>query len=762
MMRLALLAILAVVPSAPRAQEASGAKPVVWGSIHGIVRDEITRRGVVGAEVRLPALGRSTRSDSGGRFTLDSIPEGYWPLRLAASYFQAQEVTVRVTRAPVQLDVLLGRLQQLPRVKVLAPGEDSTGARHAHRLFDTVVLPAVTTLAARQIRDMPTLVEPDVIRSLQSLPGGVVLNDLNAQLYVRGGAPDQNLILLDGAPVFGAYHMFGMAGVFNPDAVERVEFQRGLQAARYGGALSSVIDIAQRDGGEASFAEAGLSFTSLRLSGGGRGAGDRVGWMAAGRRTHVDAFIGTDMPMAYRDAQTRITFAPDSSNRFALSAFTSSDRFGFGTNDPQVLQSGWTNAVASLGWKRSAEHWNTSMNLWGSGFDARIDVHGDISTNRTASAVRNVGVRAESERALAGGLWRAGADLQHFKVRLSGSEIPGGYFFGSIDQSYALPALYTEWDRAFGRFRLAPGLRASYRSGLREPLLLEPRVGVRATITPSTAFSVGLSRSYQYMSTLRDERRVLPGPSIWFAHPDGAPASQSDAVTAELEIWRGMTWQLTAGAYLKQFSDVAHWRPVAVRDLASVSYDDGSARGLELSLRRYGDRVNGWVGYTLSRTQFTDAITGARYDAPWDRRHAANAALSVRVRSRLHLSAQGNYGTGHPFWPFLGDVVAPHFQPFEGTLESTRTVPLWGPDQQRHEPYVRLDLGMRTSFGVRDATVEPYLNLQNVAGRPNVLYYEAKSAYGPGPNGPVRLDAVLRPIAMPAVMLPTLGFNIRF
>jgi len=755
-----MVTLLVATPCLLRAQEPTVAT-TVWGAVQGVVRDEVTRRGLARAEVSLPALARATRTDSVGRFTFDSVPEGYFQLRVTAPSFQQQEVTVRVTSAAVQLDVMLQRLQQLPRVKVLAPGQDASEADHARRLSESFVLPAVTTLGARQIRNLPTLVEPDVIRALQSMPGGVVLNDLNAQLYVRGGAPDQNLVLLDGAPVFGAYHLFGMAGVFNPDGVANVEFYRGMQSARHGGALSSVIDIAQRDGSE-SFAEGGLSFTSLRFAGGGRTMDDRVTWMAAGRRTHVDAFVGATMPMAYRDAQTRVTFAPDSSNLFALSAFASSDRFRLGTDDPQVLQSAWANTVASLSWKRSTGAWMTTTQLWGSGFDATIDPRGDVTTGRTESVVRNVGMRSEAERTLAGGRWRAGLDLQHFNLRLTGSRVPGGYFTGAIAQSYAMPALYSEWDRAFGRVRIAPGLRASYRSGLNEPLLVEPRLGVRATITPAIALSAGVSRSYQHMSTLRDERRVLPGPSIWFAHPDGAPASRSDALTAELEMWRAMTWQLTLGAYLKQLSDVAQWKPVAVRDLASVSYDDGSARGLELGLRRYGDRVSGWVGYSLSRTQFTDAVTGAAYDAAWDRRHSMNAALSMRVRQRLQLSAQGSYGTGHPFWPFLGDVLAPHFQPFEGILQSTRTVPLWGPYQQRHEPYLRLDLGMRTSFRVRGAMIEPYLNLQNVAGRPNVLYYEAKPEYDYGPDGPVQRGVVLRPIATPSVMLPSFGFNFRF
>jgi hypothetical protein len=607
------------------------------------------------------------------------------------------------------------------------------------------------------MRAMPTAVEPDVMRTLQGMNGGVVLNDLNAQLYVRGGAPDQNQVLLDGAPVFGAYHMFGMAGAFNPDAVRRVDFYRGQQSARHGGALSSVIEVEQRDG-STPFLEGGLSFMGARFAGGGRTLDDRLSWMLATRRTHVDAFMGKEMPVAYRDAHLRLGFAADSVQELVLSGFASSDRFAFGNKDPDGLQSAWSNAVGSLRWSRALREWQVGSTAWASNYRASMYMGGDDQASRTDDDVMSLGVRADAARSLAAGRARVGLEVHRLSVELRGAKLDGGYFTGVFRRARFASSVHAEWDRGIGRARLVPALRASLLGGVP---VLEPRIAARVSVTNALTLSVGAARSFQDMSTLRDERHVLPGPAMWFVHPDGAPVSRSDAFTAELELWRGSRWQLTVAGYHKQLHDVPQWRPIGVRDLTGVSYDDGSARGIELGVRRHGDRVSGWASYTLAHTRFSNAATGAEYDAPWDRRHSANMAVLWRVMSRLQLSAQGYVGSGHPFWPFLGDVLSPTLEPLHGTLESTRTVPLWGTQQMRHVAYGRVDVGARTSFSVAGARVEPYLNLQNLSRRPNVLYYEIRGPYS-WPNITSADEARLRPIAMPAFVIPTFGFNLFF
>jgi hypothetical protein len=393
--------------------------------------------------------------------------------------------------------------------------------------------------------------------------------------------------------------------------------------------------------------------------------------------------------------------------------------------------------------------------LWGSRYAGELRVGGAPGPAVSGSRVTAGGARLEAARAAL----RAGVDVELGRIALEGPESQGGYLFGSATRDYVLPALYAEGDRSLGRLRLSPGLRLLYDARERT-LLPEPRLAARVQLTQRHALTVALTRAHQMLSTLRDERTTLPGAPFWFVHPDGAPTSRTDGVSVDLDGWLGGGWSARLGTYARRFDDVPHWRPVGVRDLASVSYDDGGAIGGEISLRRYGERASGWIGYTVSRVRFTDAATGRRYLAPWDRRHSANAALMVRPLPRLQLATRADYGSGHPIWPFAGDVVSPRLEPFLGTLEATYLVPLWGEEQYLLPSYFRIDLGMRTHVTVWGARVEPYLNLQNLTKRRNVIFYRLRSV-GPTDERPAAAPQLL-PTTAYGIPLPTFGFDVRF
>jgi hypothetical protein len=650
---------------------------------------------------------------------------------------------------------------------VHAARDETPEEAHTRELFERNVIPGTTTLSRTEMRAIPTAVEPDVLRSLQALPGMVAINDLDAQLYVRGGSADQNLFLLDGAPVYGAYHLFGMNGVFNSDAVENVDFFRGTRPARYGGALSSVVAIEQRQGDDAG-TEGGLSLLGARLAQRGSFAGDRARWMVAGRRTLTDAILKDRLPFAFYDAQARLDLAPGRGHQLGLSAFTSSDRFHmfFGGGGSE-LASRWSNATGSLRWRSPRwMGWTASSSLWASGYDAAFRVGVDSVAPRTTDRLRAGGARFELERGTLGASLRAGAELERMHTVLAGETLDGTYFFGTADREYTRPIVWLDGERRIGPLRVAPGIRV-----VRTPsggTLAEPRVGVRAQFSDDVSLTVGASRDHQLLSTLRDERTVLPGPPLWFVHPDGAPISRADALTAELTAWMGKGWSWTVGAYDRRFTDAAHWRPEGVRDLSSISYDDGTAVGVELGVRRFGQRLGGWIGYGLNRTVFTDARTGERYSSIADRRHSVNAALVYRTARRLSISAQGVYGSGLPFWPMIGDIMGPQFEPFEvftRGFTTGRKLDVWAGKQIRMPQYARIDLGVRRSFALRGATLEPYLSVQNAAARPNVMYYELDKPepqiFGPG-NQVAPRPGMLRPVSMPWTVLPTIGFDVRF
>lgn len=724
-------------------------------TIVGSVRNEGSGVGVVGASVSITALDRVARTDTIGGFVLDSIPPGTWRVAASAKGFYAHEVDVLVPATGlVRLNIQLRPVpQQLEEIEVRSSQRARTEGERARELFDSHLLPAATTVARREMRALPTIVEPDVLRTLQTLAGGVVLNDLDAQLYVRGGAPDQSAFFLDGARVFAPHHMFGMQGVFNPDAVERIDFYRGALPVRYSGVLSAIVELEQADGDSLTSVDAGISMVGGRFAARGAGPNDRWRWAIGGRRTHADLAFGNSIPYAYQDAQTRLTFSPAPSHSVTASAFTSSDRFRLDIDEADLpsMHSSWANASGSLRWIWRRDGWSTTSTAWGSRYRAVIHTGQAAAARTTSDLVHVAALRVDVQHVTGASIRRFGAELERGDVDLDGSQIPGGYFDDRVRARILRPATYAEYDRRIGRARVSAAARGRRRSTGPGTLLFEPEVSARVQLTDDVSLTTGVTRAYQDLSMLREERHVLPGPPLWFVHPGDQPVSRADGATIELDMWRGSTWNVVASAYSRRMQDVPHWRPAGPRTLASISWDDGRADGLELGVRRFGQRTSGWFGYSIGHSRFTHAPDGSRYDPTWDRRHAASATLLATPWSRVQLSLQTQYGTGRPFWPIVGRTFAPTLDPVTGgTIVGTTHI--YGSTQLRHHAYARTDVGARTSFHALGAAFEPYVNLQNVNRRPNVMYYE----------GPIGGNGIMRPAAMPNFFLPTIGLDVRF
>lgn len=744
----ALLATL-FTPGGGNAQQGSG--PLQGRVVDAERGTPITGVAIEGGRGRVRA---TTGAD--GTFSLAGIPDGAVHVRAWRLGYVAVDTTVNAGAGAVVRIAL--RERPVALLPLTVRGERPTGGAAAERaLFEREVQPGVVGLSGREIRSIPALAEPDVLRSLQALPGVVALNDLNAELHVRGGAPDQNLYYLDGARIFAPYHMFGVFGAINPDAVERVEFFRGALPARYGGALSSVVEIEQQGASGGDRFAGGVSLLGARFATKGSSEGGNARWLLAGRRSHVDLVYGDDPPYALYDVQGSVSVGGRTGHRVQASGFASSDRFRmFFANSTGDLHSNWRNGAGSLRWGwNGGGSWSLAATAWGSRYRSEITLGDGPDSPATTDAVDAAGVRFEvSRRGEESGL-RMGIEAEGGRVELAGADEPGTYFVGRVEDDYALPAAYVEAERWLGRLRLSPGLRVTF-DGHSAEALVQPRLAGRMDLGSGVALTVGAGRTYQLLSALRDEHNSVPGPPLWFVHPKGAPTSATDQVSAAVEGWIGRAWSYSAGAYARSFRDIPRWSPTGSRDLGSLGYDDGSAVGLEVSGRRHAGRLTGWAGYGFGRARLAEGGTGVEYAAAWDRRHSLDAAAFLRLGRRLSLSGRMVYGSGLPFRPFAGYLATPRLEPLLGATTFEGAVPIFAREQQRYPAYFRLDAGLRRPFQVRGATVEPFLSVQNLTGRANVLYY--RPAISAGSRQPV-----LSPVtALPLTTMPSLGIDVRF
>lgn len=726
-----------------------------------IVMDRETTAPVTLASVEAMGVFRETDQDGRanlpvgtGRQRIAVRRIGFAPFDTIASVSQPTTVEIWLTPRPLDLDPLTARARR-----------EEGGAARERALFNREPVPGVVGVSRLEMRELPMLGEVDVLRALQALPGVMPANDLSARIHVRGGGPDQNVYLLDGARIFAPYHMFGIFGAFNADGIGRAELYRGSLPARYGGGLSSVVELDHRSGsGTGVEGAGGIGMLGARVLLTGPFSVAKGSWMVAARRTHadlvLDRYSDRGFPYAFWDADAHVTVRPTPAHRIRTSFFGSQDRFRmFLEYVSDHMTSRWENAVGSVQWDWTIGHGlGLRTVVWGSRYDGGLAIGGGVerptSTNNVAVAGLAVTLSSHGEL---GGI-RTGLDLETGRMALHGGVGPGGLFEGDTSSPYQTVAAFVETDRWLGPLRLGPGLRieAFPATGA---VRLAPRLYGRLHVGEAVVLTAGVTRSHQVASTLRDDRYPLPGPPFWFAHDGGMPVSRSDAATVAVEGWLGQEWSFELSTYVRSLVDIPRWRPIGSRTLEGLDFDDGSAEGLSVSIRRHAGRLTGWVGYEGSRVRFEEADTGRRYSPPWEHRNTLEAAVSARVFKQATISSRATFSTGAPFWPETGIVSTWRFDPIRGAIRNGGGYPTWSTEQMRLPEYFRADVSVRWPFQVGQAVMEPYLRLLNITGRQNVLYYRLANTWSPQSPGSRLYPELQLPIP---VAFPSLGLDVRF
>lgn len=764
-MSLRSLVLVAVLASGP-VSVAAQAEP---DTVRGRVIDGGTGRAVSGALVRSMPGAHATETDSVGAFELATSPGGAARLSVSAYGYETldtllsrplpNDLRVSLEPVPVRLRPLTVQASRIPR----------DGPSRERALFDREVTPGVVGMGAPEMREAPVAVEPDVLRSLQALPGVVALNDLAAQLHVRGGGADQNAFYLDGARVFAPYHTFGLFGAFNTEAIDRTEMYRGAFPARFGGALSSVVDVRQRVGVDQVDNEetpnpegaGGLSLMGARLAVRGSDPSAGLHWGIGARRTHADLTLGSftapdEFPFRFHDVQGRMELER-SESRLAISGFHSSDRFRMFLDEAEGgLRSSWANRAGSLQWNTPlGTDWELTAVGWASGYEGDLSVGDPGVAQATSSDVSAVGLRLGAARRGELGGFRTGLDMEWTRASLVGSPDSVGYVVGEDRSRVLRSALYFEGDRWLGPLRLSPGIRGILQSS-GPSVLLEPRLAARLHVAPDLALTVGWSRTHQPLFALRDDRYLLPGAPLWMDASRGgdAPPSRADGATISLEGWSARTWSFEVTGYHRKFRALPRWRPEGRRDLDQVRFDDGRAWGGEVFVRRHEGVVTGWLGYSIAGVRMESSASADEYRAAWDRRHAVDATALLRPGESFSLSLRLTYGSGLPFWPPAGTVDGRRYDPILGQTAQGDAYPVWADSQSRFPSYLRLDVGARMPFRVGGLRVEPYLSVLNATNHGNVLFYETGQA---APDGP----PVLRP-TLQLPFIPIIGFDLSF
>ncbi len=759
------------------------------GAVEGRVRDD-EGSAVHGADVRLTqgaTLARAARTDRLGFFRLPDVPPGTYTIR--AGGFGYAELSQ-------PLSVLAGQVVEvalvLPRRAVELEGITVGAERSRERIrFEEVGGATIREMDLVELKKVPGIAEADPLRAVEVLPGVVSTSDFSAAFHVRGGSQDQNLVLLDGVPVFSPFHLGGFFSVFNADMLDRAELQSGGFSAEHGGRVSSVLRIESDPGDGDLSVDGGVSLLASRVavSGGAPRAMARalglgnLHWRGAARRSYFDWLLepAFEFPYHLQDFQGVAEGWTTGGDRIRVIAYTGDDVLDFTRLDaedfPLRIQWGWGNDVAGVRWTRP-RHGGGSME-WGvsrSGFSTDL-AFPDFDDTRFRSGVSQLQGRFDWEMRPSPFLrLKVGAGAE--RMAYHNLTATGGTEFGRGEGTGMLLGAYGQatWSRP-REWLVETGLRVDRWSPDPGVPVVEtaPRLAVKRFFAGGDgALKAAVGRYTQYVHSLRDEELPL-GLDIWVLAGERVPPVVSDQIQGGLEGYLGEDWFVSLEAYRRSFRGVAKFNPADDPNdpLDDILRGTGRSWGADLLVRKGQGAVGGWlaISFLKARRTFPDALSAelsppeVTYPPVFDRRLDADLVLRYPLPWGWEGGLRWNVGTGTPYTRALGAYAAytPRFVNREGRLEWAGSgdesddfggyaVFLGDRNGSRYPMYHRLDLSARKTVRKSWGTIVPYVDVVNTYNRRNVLFYFFEYSERP----PVRSGVSMFPF------LPTIGVEVHF
>ncbi|MEM8484993.1 MAG: TonB-dependent receptor [Bacteroidota bacterium] len=746
-------------------------------TISGFIRDARTGEALLYATVYDRNAEAGVTSNAYGFYSL-TLKEG--PVSLVSSYVgyekelfdfdlnQDRTLDISLTPASLGLDTLV----------VIGEVEAS---------IDERTQMSMVRLPVEQVQDMPALLgEPDVLRAVQLLPGVQSGNEGTTGIYVRGGSVDQNLFLLDGATVYNPSHLFGFLSIFHARALNDVTLLKGGFPARYGGRLSSVIDISMKEGNMKELSGAaslGLAASSLTLEGPIKK--DQTSFIFSGRRSLVDVFIApftdaNDYPAyALFDFNGKLNHRFSSKDRIFASVYGGSDRyeqvndFDSGENVSPRNQFGisWGNTIATIRWNHLFSDKlfsNTTLlysryNLETKQDDVRFRrVENELVQERYRllydSGVEDIGGKIDFDFIPSPAHHiRFGTQITNHNFATGTLQLNDGPVDTPRQDTLIVPvsnlntleaAIYVEDDIKIGRvLGLNLGLRGSlYAVNGTTYNDIEPRVAARIRVAAGWSLKASYARMSQYIHLLVNSGLGLPT-DLWVPATDNVAPQRSEQFTVGLAHSTSHAFEVSLEAYYKTMDNIIEYKEGANFLGASNDWQDnveageGTSYGIELFIQKSTGRTTGWLGYTLSRSDrtFENLNNGETFPFRYDRRHDVALTLVHHLSDRLSLSGSWVYGTGAAV-----TISTARFSPgvisnitYDSLIEATNIdAERVGPrNGYRMQAYHRLDIGANFTWPTPRGNHVLTLGAYNTYNRRNPYFIFVEENLGESGGG---------------------------
>ncbi len=689
------------------------------GAVNGFVRDASDGEPLAYCNVYLDKTGFGAATNDKGYFYIGHVPPGKY--ELVASYvgYKTQRRVVSIgphQTANANLELSVGSIE-LKEVKVTAD----------RARFEREVEVSAVRLETKQLQFIPKVGgEVDLFRTIQLLPGVIATSDFSNRLYIRGGSPDQNLILLDGITVYNPSHLFGLFSPFIAEAVSDVTLLAGGFPAKYGGRLSSVLDVTTKEGNSkrltgnlsaSMIAAQGLLEGPLpgpkpetrspndETSQGDEGQGTKDesatsagsaaagfkpsgSFLVAGRRTYLPDMLlrafGVDgLGYYFYDLMGKVNYEPWKDSRFTLTGLAAEDVLDFwDPANPDGLKArlAWGNRGISVRWNRvfTPILYGEVMTAW-SNFFSNFNVNlGNETDVRMSTDLTDCTLKADLTWYAADRLTSDfGCEFRYATNRMSFDFDTTGFKRSATFWPLALHA-DGKWELVAGRLFLKPGLRLScYLQGQSDTTRAdtlarlskgwrfapEPRLGLKYLPGKNTALNLALGRFTQPLVTLNSTDAVFSIYDIWLPVPGSRALPDAYHCIAGAEQWLGRDIVVSLEGYYKSYNNLLETRYGQFFTPPDSLLDaDGISYGADLMIRRTEGWVKGWISYSYMWTR--RSIGDEVYHPHYDRRHNANLVLTFpKVYWGVDISAKWTLGTGLPYSGSVGYYPMYQYRP---------------------------------------------------------------------------------------------------
>ena len=729
--RLLLLALLASLAGSASAQTAA---------LNGFVRDAQSGETLLQATVRVEGTARGAATNVSGFYTLGDLPPG--EATITASYLGYQPVrrTVTLTAGETtRLDIELAP-EGVTTDEVVVEAEEPIEEERA---------PGTTTVSIDLVEALPTVFEADLFRSIQLLPGVKASSDFSSALYIRGGSPDQTLILLDGTTVYNPTHFFGFFSTFNTEAIKDVRLYKGAYPSTYGGRLGSVVDVYNRDGNRnETHGSLSLGLLASRVGVEGPIPGVPGSYSFNARRSTLEPLLavlreqldedGIPESFYFYDLNGKVSVDLSPNDRISVASYAGRDQVVVPFGDDARFDLDYGNRTGSIAYNRvlSGTAFAQTRLTASRYFSYPTGEFGETGFERP-NTITDYSVRSDVEWFPTGGVeLKTGAWAGLLDLGLSSS------FNGSTQTDYRNPSRYAS---GYVQGRLKPGngwiltggVRAEYFRSETDDLLdddpsvpasyvrVSPQVQVEKTMGENLVLQAAAGRYHQFLSLITNE--AFSGFDTWVTTGVGVPPQESDQLVLGVKTNLGPAYRLDVEVYGRTLRDLFDTRP-EVQDVAGLDYQDlfrfgrGYAYGAEVLLERGLGRLTGLVSYTIG-------VTRRRYPAEqqfdvyfppkYDRLHDLTLVANYDLGRGWKATAVGAYATGQAYTSPSGLYVIDGL-PFEDPdLVVSQTNAL---NSARLEPYHRADLGFTKTGAWSWADYEFQLQLVNVYNRRNLWF----------------------------------------